>query len=162
MYSKECAELIRHLDNGITAASDLETVLLQEQAALINHRVDDLQALIETKQMRIDQLGEFHSGFSAMLKTSGQSEQNTWDQAKDKLCPESDVASEKSRQLEDLMWRCQTLTVENEGLVKQAMNHVSHSLYVLQGLPTGSETILYGPEGNSRSTEKHSRTLGTV
>jgi flagellar biosynthesis/type III secretory pathway chaperone len=162
MYSKECAELIRHLDNGITAASELEAVLLQEQAALINHRVDDLQALIETKQMRVDQIQEFHSGFSAMLKISGQSVKNTWEQAKDKLCPESEIASEKSRRLEDLMWRCQTLTVENEGLVNQAMNHVNHSLYILQGLPAGDETILYGPEGSSNQPEKHSRTLGYI
>jgi len=162
MYTKECAELIRHLDNGITAASELEAVLLQEQAALINHRVDDLQAMIETKQMRIDQIGEFHSGFSAMLKISGQSEKNTWEQAKDKLCPESEIATEKNKRLEDLMWRCQTLTVENEGLVNQAMNHVNHSLYILQGLPVGSESVLYGPEGNNNPPEKHTRTLGYV
>jgi len=162
MYSKECAELIRHLDNGITAVSELEAVLLQEQAALINHRVDDLQALIETKQMRVDQVGEFHSGFSAMLKTSGQSEKNSWEQAKDELCPESEIATEKNKRLEDLMWRCQTLTVENEGLVNQAMNHVNHSLYILQGLPTENETILYGPEGINNPPEKFSRTLGHI
>ncbi len=162
MYTKECAEFIRHLDNGITAASELEAVLLQEQAALINHRVDDLQALTEFKQMRIDQIGEFHLGFSAILKTSGQPEKNTWEQAKDKLCPESEIASEKTRRLEDLMWRCQALTIENEGLVNQAMNHVNHSLYILQGLPAGNETILYGPEGINNPPEKSSRTLGHI
>jgi len=131
------------------------------RASRINyHRVDDLQAMIETKQMRIDQVEEFHSGFSAMLKTSGQSAKNTWEQAKDKLCPESEVATEKNKRLEDLMWRCQALTVENEGLVNQAMNHVNHSLYILQGLPVGSESVLYGPEGNNNPPEKHTRTLG--
>ncbi len=162
MYSKECAELIRHLDNGITAASELEAVLLQEQAALINHRVDDVQALIEVKQIRLDQIGEFHAAFSGMLKASGQSTKSRWEQAKEELCPESEVASEKTRRLEDLMWRCQTLTAENESLVKQAMHHVNHSLYILQGLPLADEMVLYGPEGRSQAPEKYSRTLGRI
>jgi flagellar biosynthesis/type III secretory pathway chaperone len=162
MYSKECAELIRHLDNGITAASELEAVLLQEQAALINHRVDDLQALIETKQIRLDQIEEFHAAFSSMLEKSGQSVKNSWEEAKERFCPESDAASEKTGLLEELMWRCQSLTVENESLVNQAMNHINHSLYILQGLPIGTETVLYGPEGNSNPPENHSRTLGYI
>ena len=162
MYSKECAELIRHLENGISVTAELEALLLQEQAALINHRVDDLEALIELKQASLDRAEEFQLEFSAMLLKSGRRDGDGREPIEVELCPESNIGVEKTRRLEGLLLRCQTLSAENEGLVNQAMNHVNHSIQILQGSPAGAEVVLYGPEGNNNPAEKQSRTLGYI
>ncbi|EIC22163.1 flagella synthesis protein FlgN [Thiorhodovibrio frisius] len=149
------------LEQAIDLTSQLETLLLEETAAVDGRDPEHLNALVENKQQVLEQIEQATATLQRSVEEAGQAFTpdglEVFLRASDGTTEERDHASARWKRLRELAASCEIMNRANAEAVERSRLRVTTALKIIRGEDDNGNT--YSAQGYSQSSTVLGRTL---